>query len=765
MRKEFLLVSAAPLICALLASGAHGQAAPPASPSTAGANAAGDVLASPSSTSTVQEIIVTSTRRAVDLQQAAVTVEAVPAATLKSLNINSVYGLSDVVPGLVLTPSGGNNAYLRGVGSANTGYNEAQVAIYIDGLYLPNPAMSIYSFNNIDQVEVLKGPQGTLYGRNANGGLISVTTRDPGKTQRLDASIGYANYDTLTENFYGSTPLTDTLAVNLALYHSKQNQGWDVNLFTGSQDQKSDETGLQSKLVWRPSTATKVTADFIFDYNNRDFGYVFQQYPGTFATDGTPFLGKFRSSSRIDPSAPFYSYTGSIKVEQDLGFANLMSLTGYQNSYQTVNFSVAGGPGQPVAGQGNVLDRQFGRDRTYSEEFQLTSKASPGSRLDWVAGAFLYDDNTEIQLDTWTTCVGGICTPGYTPTRNAGYPTTVSYSGYGDATYRFFEATRLTVGLRYTDETKGLTGSVLPLAGFPDSVAALPPGTVTRPGQPYPGNPAGIPTNLHFDQLTYRLVLAQDFGHNIHAYVSDNLGFKSGAYNANLFTNPPALPETLQAYEVGVKSELFDRRLRLNVAYFYYDYNNIQVRSVAPPAPPGNVLLENAAKERQQGVDADFNIALTREFSINGGVEYLDSKYVNFPGTTCTTFTTKVVNGMVLGAPISVACNLAGFTTPDSPPASGTVGFVYKIDTAVGSWALSGSDHFNSRYPLAADGSIQQPPHNIVNASLSWTAARSDFDVQLFVRNLTNEYVYANGGTTIVPGAPRTFGVTVGYHF
>ena len=269
--------------------------------------------ASSPDTSSIEEIVVTATRRAVDLQKVAGTVEAVPAATLKALNINGVDQLSDVVPGLEIVPSGGNNIFLRGVGSPSTGFNEAQVAVYVDGLYLPNPAMSIYSFNNIDQVEVLKGPQGTLYGRNTNGGLISVTTRDPGKTVRLDASIGYANYDTLTENVYASAPLTDTLAANVSVYHSKQNQGWSVNLFNGDQLQRSDETGVQSKLAWRPTPDTKVTANFIYDYNNRDIGYAFEQLPGTFAVDGTPFLGKFRSASRLDPTAPFYSYTGSIK--------------------------------------------------------------------------------------------------------------------------------------------------------------------------------------------------------------------------------------------------------------------------------------------------------------------------------------------------------------------------------------------------------------------------------------------------------------------
>ena len=759
MLRKFLLISAAPVFTTLVPLAAFAQSGPPAPAAPAASTSA-----------SVQEIVVTSTRRSVDLQKVTATVEAVPEATLKAMNITSVLQLSDVTPGLVMSPSGGDTAYLRGIGSPSTGYNEAQLAIYVDGLYLPNPSTGIYSFNNIDQIEVLKGPQGTLYGRNATAGLISVTTHDPSQTAKIDAAVGYANYDTLTENFYGSTPLGENAAINLAIYNSKQNQGWGVNIFNGHQDQKSQETGVQSKLVWRPTSSTKITTNFIYDNNNRDIGYAYEVLPGTVANDGTTFNGKYRADSRVDPSAPFASYAGSLKIEQDVGFAKFMSLTGYQTSHQDVTFSPAPGPGNTAPGQGSPVDLFLQQNHTFSQEFQLTSAPS-ASRLDWVAGAFIYDDKTQLDLRSWTTCVANVCSPGVIPMDNDGRPTVRSYSGYGDVTYRIFDATHATVGLRYTDETRGLTGLVTPLAGFPNSVTTLPAGTVTYPGQPFAGFPNGIPNTLHFSKLTYRLVLAQDFGTHIHAYISDNLGFKAGAYNGNLFTNPPALPETLQAYEAGVKSELFDRRLRLNASYFYYDYQNVQVRSTAPPAPPGNALLENAAKERQSGVDLDFNIAVTGQFSINGGYEFLDSKYLNYPGTTCSTPGVKVVAGVTVGAPTSVACNLAGYTTPFSPPQSGNIGFRYIVDTSYGSWALSANDSYNSRYPVVADATIYQPPHNVVDASLTWTSARKDFDVQVWARNLTSEYTYvvafanSSGSYYITPGAPRTFGVTLGYHY
>ena len=725
----------------------------------------------------LETIVVTATRRSVNLQRVPATIEAVSASTLKDFNVTGVLQLPSLVSGLVVTPSGGNNIFLRGIGSPSTGFNEAQTAVYIDGLYLANPAASILSFNNIDRVEVLKGPQGTLYGRNVTGGLISVITRDPGTAAHIDASIGYANYQTLTTNLYASAPLGETLGANIAIYHQKQSKGWGVNLFTGHDDQKSDETGVEVKLQYRPSSSTKVTASFIYDYNNRDVGYAYEVYPGTLGTDGTPYLGQYRHLSRIDAKAPTKIYIGALKVQQDLGFANLMSLTGYQTSHADVLFQ-GGVPilGQPVAGQSAAYAPFYEQNKTFSQEFQLTSAPSE-SRLDWVAGAFYYNDHTLLQLDSYNTCVGTVCAPGAAPSRNTGRPVTYSLSGYGDMTYRFFNTTRFTVGLRYTSETKTLSGLLTPLPGRPNSVTTLPPaatattpGTVFFPGQPFPGFPNGIPTRLHFNKLTYRFVLSQDLGDNVHVYVSHNLGFKSGLFNGNGFSNPPARPELLYATEAGFKSELFDRHVRFNLAYFHYTYKDVQVRSIAPPAIPGNAILQNAASVRADGIDGDFSIAVGSGLVINGSFEYLDAKYVNFPGTTIATPGTRTVNGVLVGSPtITQNVNLAGYAVPHAVPFSASFGFSYKVDTSLGAFSFSGNDHYNSPYSMVTDNSVRQNRHHVLDASLNWTSADKRFDVDLFVRNLTKQYVYAVGQTstnfTIVPGAPQTFGAIFGVHF
>ena len=331
--------------------------------------------------------------------------EAISAATLKTLDITGVLQLPNLTPGLNVLPSGGNNIYLRGIGSASTGYNEEQVATYIDGVYLANPATGIFSFNNVDQIEVLKGPQGTLYGRNATAGLISVTTRDPDNRQRLDATVGVGNYDTTQENFYGSAPITDSLAANVSVFHQEQNRGWGTNVFTGNRIDKGVETGVQTKALWKPTSTTKVTGSLIYDTNNRNLGYGYQVAPNTRANDGTPYLGNYNVADRINPSSPFTSYLASLKVQQDFGFFNAQSVSGLPDQPRT--HPLSRGPRLTRANRswprslssrvfakattingGVTLDDFRENNRTWTEELQFTSKPS-SSRLDWVGGFYL----------------------------------------------------------------------------------------------------------------------------------------------------------------------------------------------------------------------------------------------------------------------------------------------------------------------------------------------------------------------------------------
>lgn len=212
-----------------------------------------------------------------------------------------------------------------------------------------------------------------------------------------------------------------------------------------------------------------------------------------------------------------------------------------------------------------------------------------------------------------------------------------------------------------------------------------------------------------------------------------------------------------------------DRRLRLNVSYFHYNYKDVQIRSSAPPAPAGNVFLLNIAKSTYDGVDVDFNIAAAKGLTINGGFEYLDARYKDYPGASCISPGTGTASGVTIGLPVTVSCNLAGFQVPNAPKFSGAIGFTYAVETSAGKFSFSTNDRFNKSYPMTPFNEIRQASHHIVDASLLWTSPDRTYDINLWARNIGGEYMYltAQAGRDFIvsPGAPRTYGATIGVHF
>ena len=718
----------------------------------------------------VSDIIVTANRRAQNQQDVPISIAAFEGETLKTMGVQSTVDLPQITPGLSITRTlVGASAFLRGVGTTTAGYStEVPIATYVDGLYLPNSAAAAFSFNNIERIEVLKGPQGTLYGRNTTGGLIHVITRDPDRETSIDTSVSYASYNTVQANFYGSTPITDTLAANVALVYIDQGKGWGHNLFTGAEVFKLNDFGIQGKLQWKPSAATKITLRGFYDKTTTDQGNAAYIYPGSVGADGSVFLGEYNINARINPRANQRQYMVSLKAEQDLGFATLSSISGYINNLSQSLQVQSGNLGILVPGRGTVfLAGNPQKARTYSQELNLTSNGS--GPFQWILGAFYYNDETTISADVYGLCIGSTCVPP-PPLTTAGTQRTKSYSGYGEGTYSVTPTTRITLGLRYTRDRKALDGIVTPIPGFPNSLPGVPPSVAARPGLSVPGFP-GIATSVTFPKVTWKAVLAQDLSDDIHAFISYNRGFKSGGYNPTSFSNPPSRPEVLDAYEAGVKSELFGRMLRLNGSVFYYDYKDIQLRSTAPPAPLGTSLLLNAASARIKGLDVDFIFAPVQGLTFNGGFEVLDAKYKTFPGGTCTTpRPLSVVAGVTVGGFSSLACDLSGYRPPSSPKFSYTLGVTYAFDTSIGGFELNANDGYKSDYFWEPDNRLKQNSFHLVNASVTWKAT-DRVSLQLFGRNLAGEYYFSSaaegtGGNDVhLPAAPRTYGIKGRYAF
>jgi iron complex outermembrane receptor protein len=381
----------------------------------------------------VADIIVTANKRAENLQKVPISIAAFTAKAIDTQGIKSVVDLPQLTPGLGFTRTlVGTNAFLRGVGTTSAGYStESPIATYVDGLYMPNSAASSFSFNNIERIEVLKGPQGTLYGRNTTGGLIHVITKEPGDVTAVDTSVSYGNYNTVQANFYGSTPLSDTVAVNLAALYVNQADGWGRNQFTGQEAYKFKDVGVQGKIRWQAAPDTKLTLRGFFDKVETDQGNAVAMYPGSVGTDGSTYGGKYQINSRLTPFAHQRQYSVSLKAEQGLGFANLTSITGYIDNASPSLQTQSPVLGQPLPGQGTINLGGYQTAKTFSQELQLTSnnKASP---FQWMVGAFYYHDNSMIQINVYGTCIGAICAAPL-PTQTTGYANTRSYAGFAEA--------------------------------------------------------------------------------------------------------------------------------------------------------------------------------------------------------------------------------------------------------------------------------------------------------------------------------------------
>ena len=772
MHKRNLKLATAPLALAVMIGNAWSQAATPgaqaASAAADGASAPAGKDADPNVVK-LQSVVVTATRRSTDLQKVAATVDVLSSDTVQQLNITSVTDMQGLVPGMTIVHTGGTVPFIRGVGTNNSGYTtETAVAMYIDGLYLANSAAGLFGFNNIERVEVLKGPQGTLYGRNTTGGLVNVITRDPDAKAHVDASVGHESYDKTTVNFYGSTPLTQTLSLNITALDANQGKGYGRNAGTGDQNLRSQESGAQAKLVWKPDAGTRVSLRSFYDYLKTDGGLAVTILPGTYGNDGSANLGKYVTDTRLDPRMTSSSHNDALKIEHEFAAFNFMSMTGFQHDFTPFTTVVNGIPGNPVAGQSAINAHVIGTNKTWSQEFQVSSKPSD-SPLEWIGGLFWYDDRTQLEESLWGTCIGATCAPGLVPNFTYAVPTTKSISAYVDGTYTLRPGTRLTLGARYTEDKKGLSGDIAALPGFPNSIPVFPPITALHPGDPYPGNPNGIPTEVKFSKPTFRAALSQELAEHVEGYVSFNTGYKAGGYNPTDFTNPVSQPETLDATELGVKSEFLDRRIRLNASVFNYQYDNIQLRSTAPPATAGNSYLVNAAKARINGLDADLSIAATRNLTFTGALSLLDAKYVSYPDGTCST--PKVPGAGVLGGATTVTCDLSGHRMLNAPRVSYSLGLAYDVDLPNGAIELAANDAYKSSYAFTPDGFPMQKAYHMVNASLTWKSPDEHYDVQVYGKNLANAYYYTSslgptsGSYLGSPGAPRVFGVVLGYHY
>jgi iron complex outermembrane receptor protein len=721
---------------------------------------------------TVGEILVTAQRRSESLQQVPISITALSGQTLDKAGIEDTEQLSTLTPGLLVQRSVVGKISIRGVGNENyTISGDPGVAVHSDGVYVARASAGLFDLYDIDRVEVLRGPQGTLYGRNATGGVINVIPNEPTSTYGGRIEGEYGNYDERRVTGDINLPIGDDVAVRIAGLGNWRN-GFTTN--TNADASSRGFGAFDSKDVWAlrgqiaktspgPFSA-RLEVEYIHDdsnlpaykYLNRpnalptaDFGGF---GPGDLRTvdQGIELAipGSGRSVGSDSDVFKTHQFGTSLHLGYDFGAVKLTSITGYRHT--EFNY-LDDGDGSNVFYVNYI---QQDKNDQFSEEVQLSGAVGP---VDWLLGGFYFQESGSefIALPF----PFGANLPFYIT--SDGIAKTKAEAGFGELRWQITKRLKVTVGGRYSNENRKADYTY-----------------ITDFGTPIIQNPN---LSANFNAFTPRFVVDYELAKDIGAYASATRGFKSGGFNL-LAVQPGFAPENVWAYEVGVKSQFFDRRLTLNADGFYYDYKNIQVGQIVDLSS----VLTNAAAATVKGVELEADAHPTRAFTLGGTFAYLHAVYDKF----CTGDPTEPAYGTAAGpaaglpatpdagCTVSGPINLAGNTFPRAPryTITGTASYAFDLPgestlTFRGDVRYQSLTYFTQfNRPL-----ISQTPYTLVNARATWALPRSKTTLSLFVNNMFNKTYFNEvlesgafnpqlvGQAYVAP--PRTFGVNAAYAF
>jgi len=705
------------------------------------------------------DIIVTAQRRAENLEDVPITVSAVDKDGLAAANVTTLQGLSNIVSGY--TGPGDiafTSPHIRGVGSqVGSPGLENSVALYVDGIYIGATSPALLKLSDVEQIEVLKGPQGTLFGRNTTGGLVQVQTRNPNQTPELDLEVGYANYQTVSGTTYINMPVTDNISTNLAISSTGAGEGWGTNEATGNPTYKLNSE-LLARNKWNIDLGSGNNLMLMADYEyHNDLGFFdFRPIVGTVVapTYTSTVSGWNANTSDTHDLSEAWGLTG--RLTHDFDFATLSNTLAYRDTrFDIVNF--VGDRSAPPYDDDHFY--WYTQDKQWTDELQLASKGN--SKLNWTTGLFYYHAVDYNHQPITAGALGADDAPFLSASTDSKI-TTSSIAPYLQGDYEILTGTTLTAGARYSFDDHSMTGtfvnSGLPIGPGGAFINIVPNSVETLP-------------SFRNSSLSARLSLTHKFTSDAMAYISYNKGTKSGGFNPVQINNAPFQDEKLNAYELGTKLRFLDRRIAVNLSGFYYDYKNIQVEAFLGGPP----TVYNGPSAKLYGVDADLIVEMTRDFTVIANLEGLHSEFGDFPRAQFLGACDAAHVAPPLSCPqgpgvgnYSYFANAKGNSVPLAPDFTASLVPTYKFHLATsGTLELAANYHYNSGYFFSVGHEFSQKSYSLVGASLQYTTEDEKHYVRLWGANLGNTQVYGSGSiqtdsTSVSINAPRTYGVLVG---
>lgn len=709
------------------------------------------------------EILVTARKRDENLGAIGQPVSAMTGDQLADRGIGDMEALQQQIPNFSMGQQlGSARISLRGVGLDNISASaDGSVAYHGDGVFYARPAAAVGTFFDVERVEVLRGPQGTLYGRNATGGSVNVLSRKPTGEFSGYVTATAGNYDThALEGAFGGPLVEDTIFVRLAA-QAVDRDGFGQNIVTGNEIDDAKTRAVRGQLQLVPSASLDILlrAEYA-EADDHAYGYHFiRPYSDdngyTIAPIGPRLGGTFAEDRRdvasdVDPKNDRDITTLSAVVHANLGGARLTSISGYQETNYLTQSDV------DVSSAALAPLYQSEDARQLSQEFQLIDA---GERRNWLLGAYYFEETIDAFFDVpFRTDLFGM-----TPTfLSEGYYAggridTTAYALFGELSHEIAANLRITLGARYSyEEKRGQDRTRIDLT-TPD---------ISVPGKNAP--PVLATPNDDFSAFTPRILLEHQGRDDLLAYVSASRGFKSGAVNLGGL-QAIVRPEVVTAYEAGLKSQAAHRQWGANLSGFYYDYEDLQVGLVRNSV----LVLENAATASIYGLEAEITAAPTESLRFDLVAAYLHAQYDDF--TTQDQARPGQGNAIdpATGQPVF---QLAGNRLSQAPEFTANLGVQYQWVTTVGNLSVRGEifwvdDTYFTPFNLRAS---TQEAHSRQNAFFSWTAPDRHWRAQIFVRNIdgNDDLSHAFVASTIVGSPvigsyqePRTFGIRLTYQY
>jgi len=696
------------------------------------------------------DIVVTAQKRSERLQDVPIAVSALGGDSLERQRVTQADELAGKIVNLQLTSTVGDNTpifALRGVSMSDYSLNQASpVATYYDEVYKGNFAFLGVAMYDLERVEVLRGPQGTLYGKNTTGGAVNLISRTPvlGDTEGY-LNLGYGNYGRYEANGAVSVPLGETLAARVAFTFARAD-GWFKNQLPGEPDLAGvREYGIRGSLLFEPSDSVRFVLRASTSYQNpRNYGIYAQP-----EAINRPGLGRREIEANVTERRRARTWsvalTGTVDISDSLAITSVTSwdkgrLSFYEDTDGTASETL----------EIPYLDRasQFAQDLRLTSDF--------GGPFNFILGAYfnrekVYNQTTfEIGKDVDSDGLPGVtdadCAIGFPLGclfRNSFDQVKKSYALYTDMSFELTDALTLRGGLRYTRD-KGTQSDFEANAFGPNEVLVM---------NLIPLSSLRYSTN----NLSGKIGADYKINPDVMVYGNYSRGYRAPSFNAQAFFDPAELSvakaEKIDAFELGVKSQFADRRITLNMAAFHYSYSNQQFINV-DPATAAQTLL-NIPRSRILGGEAELTARATDMLTLRAGVGILD---------------TKIKRGMVSGVDVS------GNRLSNAPRLTFTGGFDATVmDNDSGEISLHGDLNYSSNqyFEVLNIPRLRQNEYVLLSGHIDWESGDGRWTASVWGKNLTNKFYFTSRIDLLAGfgfdynhvGTPRTYGVTVGVKF